>query len=77
MTQGISDEFLLKKIFIEFDSNKNGYLSLEELYAMTIKLEVPIHKKYLSALFKKFDRNDSGFIEFDEFLYFLTYDPYP
>lgn len=44
---------------------------------MTIKLEVPIHKKYLSALFKKFDRDGSGYIEFDEFLYFLTYNPYP
>lgn len=44
MTNGISDEFLLKKIFTEFDTNKSGNLDLEELYAITIKLEVPINK---------------------------------
>lgn len=52
-------------------------MSVDELYAMTIKLEVPIAKKYLSALHRKFDKNGNGLIEFDEFLNFIIYEPYP
>lgn len=71
------DEFLLRRLFDSFDINKSGCLNIDELYAMTIKLEIPIHKKYLHPLLKKFDRNNSGYVEFDEFSYFITYDPYP
>ncbi len=47
MCTGAHEEFLMKKIFNDFDTNKSGNLTLDELYAMTIKLEVPIHKKFL------------------------------
>ncbi|KRW99310.1 hypothetical protein PPERSA_02422 [Pseudocohnilembus persalinus] len=76
-TNGMHDEFLLRRLFESFDTNKSGCLSIDELYAMTIKLEIPIHKKYLAPLMKKFDRNNSGYVDFDEFSYFVTYDPYP
>lgn len=41
-TSGTHEEFLLKKLFNEFDTNKSGYITIDELYAMTIKLEIPI-----------------------------------
>ncbi|EGR29905.1 EF hand family protein [Ichthyophthirius multifiliis] len=77
MTQGTNDEFLLRKLFKEFDNNKSGYLTLEDLQAMLIKLEIPIQKRYLQALLQKFDVNKSGFIEFEEFVVYLVNDPYP
>jgi Ca2+-binding EF-hand superfamily protein len=77
MTNGSHEEYLLRKIFNDFDINKSGYLSIDELYAMLIKLEIPVSKKYLSALFKRFDTNKSGVIEFEEFLNYLINNPYP
>lgn len=47
MTSGAHDEFLLRKVFKEFDKNNSGYLTIDELFAITIKLEIPIQKKYL------------------------------
>lgn len=42
MTSGAHEEFLLKKVFKNFDTNNSGYLTLDELYALCIKLEIPI-----------------------------------
>lgn len=44
---------------------------------MTIKLDIPIAKKYLAALHRKFDKNNNGTIEFEEFVNFIIHDPYP
>lgn len=77
MTHRTTEEFLLRKLFKEFDINKSGFLSLDELHAMLVKLEIPINKRYLQALFNKFDRNNSGTIEFEEFVSFILNDPYP
>lgn len=76
-TVGNHDEYILRKIFNDFDINKNGNLSLEELYAMMIKLEIPIQKKFLAPIFKKFDKNGNGIIEFEEFVNYLINNPYP
>lgn len=77
MTKGANEEFLLRKLFKEFDINKSGFLSLDEMQAMLIKLEIPVSKRYLNAVFSKLDRNRSGVIEFDEFVYYIVNDPYP
>jgi len=52
-------------------------LTLDELYAMTIKLEVPISMKYLQPIFEIFDKNRNGTIEFEEFVNYIVNDPYP
>lgn len=77
MTHKTTEEFLLRKLFKEFDINKSGYLSLDELHSLLIKLEIPINNRYLHALFVKFDKNKSGTIEFEEFVTFILNDPYP
>jgi len=41
-TKGIQDEILLRKLFVEYDTSKSGYLTLDELQAMMIKLDIPI-----------------------------------
>lgn len=76
-TVGNHDEFIMRKLFNDFDVNKSGALCLEELYAMMIKLEIPIQKKFLGAVFNKFDINKNGFIEFEEFINYVINNPYP
>jgi len=34
-------------MFNDFDVNKSGFLTLDEFYAMMLKLGIPIDKKYL------------------------------
>lgn len=54
---------------------KSGTLNIDELYAMTIKLECPISRNYLLVYIDKFDKNKNGCIEYDEFVRFLLIDP--
>jgi len=77
LSKGSQDEYLLRKIFKEFDLNKNGYMTIDELNAMMVRLEMPIHGSHLAAVFATIDKNKSGYIEFEEFVYFLVNDPYP
>jgi len=77
MSKGTHEEFLLHKLFNEFDLNRSGYLSLDDLYAMLIKLDIAVEKKYLHALFNVFDTNKSGYISYKEFVYFIHFDTYP
>ena len=46
-TNGDHDELLLRELFSEFDLNKSGVLCINELYAMLLQLEIPVHHKYL------------------------------
>jgi len=71
------DETLLRKLFQDFDLNKSGYLTLDELQAMMIRLECPVHINYLAAVFSYLDKNKSGYIEFEEFTNFIINDPFP
>jgi Ca2+-binding EF-hand superfamily protein len=40
------------------------------------KLGISCDRKYVSALFKKFDTNGNGLIEFEEFSNYIIYDAY-
>jgi len=46
-TCGAHDEMLLRELFSEYDLNKSGVLCINELYAMLLQLEIPVHHKYL------------------------------
>ena len=70
------DEYMLRKLFKDFDMNKSGVLTIDELQAMLFKLEIAVERKYLMALLKRFDLNKSGTIEFEEFCSFVTNNPY-
>jgi Ca2+-binding EF-hand superfamily protein len=37
---------------------------------------MPVDRRYVSALFLMFDRDRSGFIEFEEFERFILYEPF-
>lgn len=76
-TNGNHDEFVMRKIFREFDSNGNGSISVDELVTMLVRIEIPVQKKFLIPIFKKFDRNGNGMVEIEEFINFVINNPYP
>jgi Ca2+-binding EF-hand superfamily protein len=71
-----TEEYLLRQLFESFDTNKSGDLTIDELWAMAAKLEISVERKYLAALFKVIDADNSGTIEFEEFCNFLINSPY-
>ncbi len=71
-----SDEYVLRQIFKDFDTNQSGNLTIDELTNMMAKLGISCERKYSSALLKKFDVNKNGTIEFEEFCEFLILNPY-
>jgi Ca2+-binding EF-hand superfamily protein len=73
---GSLEEFVLRNLFKEFDTNKSGALSMDEFMGMLRKLQISVDQKYGAALFKKFDDNNNHLIEFDEFCNWVIYDPY-
>jgi len=70
------EEYMLRKIFKDFDTNQSGTLTVDELAAMCAKLGISVERKYLMALLKALDTNKSGMLEFEEFANFLINDPY-
>ena len=59
---------MLINLFKDFDSNKSGSLTIDELSNMLQKLQLAVDHRYVAALFKRFDTNGNGLIEFDEFV---------
>lgn len=70
------EEFVLWKIFNHFDTNKSGTLTLDELAGMVSKLKLTCEWKYLIGVFKILDSNNSGAIEFEEFVNYILHNPY-
>lgn len=70
------EEFVLRKIFKDFDTNNSGTLTIDEMAAMLAKLGISVERKYISAMIKVLDTNKTGMLEFEEFANFLIYDPY-
>jgi EF hand len=52
-----SDEYILRQIFKDFDANKSGSLTIDELTNVLAKIQVSCERKYITALLKKFDTN--------------------
>ena len=50
-----SDEYILRQIFKDFDTNKSGSLTIDELTNVLAKIQVSCERKYITALLKKFD----------------------
>lgn len=51
-------------------------LTLNEVAALLAKLQISVERKFLSAIIKALDENNSGAVEFDEFKKLIIFDPY-
>ncbi len=58
----------IKKIFLEFDSNKDGMISLEEFKNGLIKLNIGTGAFDIENMFKEIDTDKNGSIDYTEFL---------
>jgi Ca2+-binding EF-hand superfamily protein len=63
-TQGSKDELIVRKVFDEYDANKNFYLSPYDLSQMLLKLEVSLEPVLIEKVHERLDKNGSGYIEF-------------
>lgn len=61
---------------MDFDTNKSGNITIDELAALIAKLGVAVERKFLTGLLKTIDANNNGAIEFDEFSNFMINNPY-
>jgi len=52
-----------RKIFDKFDTNDDGELSYDELIAAVTKPLNPYRKDLVAKVFKKLDRDESGFVD--------------
>ena len=57
----------MKRIWAEADSNFDNQLDIKEIEKLLKKLNYNFEKSYLKQLFKQFDVDKSGFIDFEEF----------
>jgi len=71
-----SEEFVLRNIFREFDTDKSGALSINELRNIMHKINLACDDRYLVALLETFDTNKNGVIEFEEFQRVIVGDTY-
>lgn len=76
MTGGTHQEYILRQVFDQFDTNKNGNLAEDELYTMLVKLEIATEQRLVKPLLRKLDKSGNGVVEYDEFKNFLFFDPY-
>lgn len=76
MTTGSQDEYIFRKLFKEFDLNNSNLLTIDELSEMIRKMGITVTQDYLQEVFKTFDQNGNGVIEFEEFNNYILYDPY-
>jgi Ca2+-binding EF-hand superfamily protein len=76
IANGQQEEYKLKQIFEQFDTNKSGTITVDELAALMASLKISCERKYLMALLRELDSNNSGMLEFEEFSRFVIHDPY-
>jgi Ca2+-binding EF-hand superfamily protein len=61
------DPAFLRKIFNDFDLNKSGNLTIDEVTNLIARLKISVERKFLYPFFKVIGTKNSGGIEFDEF----------
>ena len=62
-----NDPRLIKKIHSDFDLNKSGSLTIDEVTNMIARLKISVERKYIYPFFKVVDADNSGGIEYLEF----------
>ena len=61
-----TEEFVLRELFREFSRDGQGQVTISELRAILNKININTEEKYLDAFIKAMDKNNQGYIEFEE-----------
>ena len=69
MNQFTAEETLaIKRIFEQFDRDKDGFINKRELDTLATALNDPLTPAELANFFKGLDKNNSGKITWNEFI---------
>ena len=71
-----TEEYILRELFREFDTNNSGMLSIGELRDILFKINLTTDDRFLNCMLSKMDTNRDGVVEFEEFCKYVTTDPY-
>lgn len=71
-----SDVERVTKLFKDFDTNQSHHITIDELASMIAKLKISAERKYLHAVFKVIDTDNSGAIDLKEWINFISNDPF-
>ena len=71
-----TEEYILRELFRDLDTDRSGDLSISELRVMMQKINLTVDDRYLNAILNCMDTNKNGVVEFEEFQKFVTTDPY-
>lgn len=61
-----TEEFVLRELFREFARDGDGQITITELRCILNKININTEEKYLDAFVKAMDKNNLGYIEFEE-----------
>ena len=64
----------LKAAFADFDLDSDGHISKVELMAVMKNVRLPIRHAELNELFRRYDPDNHGSIDFPEFCELITLD---
>ena len=62
-----TEEYILRELFRDMDTDKSGALSINELRSMMCKINLTVDDRYLAAILNCMDTNKNGVVEFEEF----------
>lgn len=63
-------------MFCDFDTDKSGKLSGQELAGLCARLGLKFEQRHLDAVMAAVDTNNNGVVEFGEFCNFVVNDRY-
>ena len=76
-SRGTTDDVQIRKLFQEYDENRNWSFGVYDLDRMIDKLNLRVEPPVVEAIHQRMDQNHSGFVEVEDFKHFLINDPYP
>lgn len=62
----MSFESGIRNIFIQYDKDKGGFITINELNSLCLGVGVPLERKYTMRIMKMIDKDGSGTISLEE-----------
>jgi len=66
-TQNTNSEQKIREVFNNADTDKSGFICMDELKNLFVHLDVPLDEHELITILRQFDANEDGRIEYSEF----------